>query len=147
MENNDGIEYVVEVWHGVKKPDIYLANGRLLYAPSFGEFDTEGKIEPGAWFSTDERFARKYGHPVKFLLTVKKPLRHEGPLSEIPDGYDAVFRTHGKGSSLFDAIEIAVFSPDQISLAEPIPQDAVKLEEAQNQMEADCTKNSGPNLT
>ncbi|UDM18912.1 hypothetical protein [Vogesella sp. XCS3] len=132
MELSDEVEYVVEVWHGVKKPDIYLVNGRLFYTPNFDEFDTTGKIEPGAWFSTDEKFARKYGHPVKFLLAIKNPLRHEGPLSGIPDGYDAVFRTHGKGRSLFDALEIAVFNSKQISLAHPIPSGAVKLEEAIN---------------
>jgi len=118
----------IEAWHGVKDPNAYIADGKVLFAPKFGEFDTTGKIEPGAWFSPDEKFALKYGQPVKFILTINNALRHEGPLSKIPDGYDAVYRTHGKGDSIADALEIAVFSPSQIRLATPIPENAIPLD-------------------
>lgn len=120
---------VIRAWHGVKREDldIYLADGRLIYAPKFGAFSTDWKIEPGIWFSTDKKFAAKYGEPVEFLLTIRDPLRHEAPLKAAPAGHDAVYRMHGKGDEIDRALEIAVFSPDQIELADPIPAGAVKL--------------------
>lgn len=118
---------LLKVWHGVKNPDVFIAEGRVIMAPKFKRFHPEGRTEPGIWFSTDKKFAAKYGEPIAFYLNVRSPIQHEGPLKSKPMGHDAVYRIHGKGNGIADALEIAVFDPDQIVLAEPVPKGAKML--------------------
>jgi len=105
------------VYHGVKDADMRVENGAVVFAPKFDVFDTKGRTEPGAWFSPDPKVAAKYGTPIPFYLKAVAPVREEGPLTAAPENADAVYRMRGKGDSIAQAWEIAVFRPDQIKLA------------------------------
>lgn len=105
------------VWHGVKDADMRIENGEVIFTPKFDVFDTEGRTEPGAWFSLDPAVARKFGTPVPFYLKAVNPLRDESPLTARPSGHDAVYRVRGKGERIDQAWEIGVFDPSQIKLA------------------------------
>src|SRR5690606_35999940 len=105
------------VYHGVKDADMRIENGAVVFAPKFDVFDTKGRTEPGAWFSPDPKVAAKYGAPIPFYLKAVAPAREEGPLPAAPENADAVYRMRGKGDSIAQAWEIAVFRPDQIKLA------------------------------
>lgn len=119
----------IRAWHGVKREniDMYISGGKVILSPKFDGFSTDYKIEPGIWFSTDKKYAAKYGEPIEFILTIENPIRHEAALKSVPNDNDAVYRMGGKGDDIENALEIAVFDPSKIKLANPVPDGSVKI--------------------
>jgi len=106
------------VYHGIKGATFAGAkDGQVQWGLPFDEFDTDGKTEPGAYFTTDPKIASHYGVPVPFYLRAESPIREESPIQQKPDGADAIYRMRGKGDSIAQAFEIAVFDPSQIKSA------------------------------
>lgn len=110
------------VWHGLKRTapidfEKDVIDKQVFFRPTFNKFSTTHRTEPGIYFATSEKTARRYGTPVAFYLRASNPIQHEGPLSKKPEGADAIYRTRAKSDDLADAWEIAVFDPSQIVLA------------------------------
>lgn len=105
------------VYHGTEGGAFDIVRGEVSITPPFTEFQTNGRIEPGAWFSPDIGFASKYGDVGAYFIRAATPLRHEGPLAGKPRDNDSAYRMRGKGDEIGRAMEIAVFDPTQIKSA------------------------------
>jgi hypothetical protein len=108
------------VYHGTKDAEITgFKNGKIIWKPKYNVFDTEGRIEPGIYFTPDINVASLYGTPIAYYLKAENVIKYENPIKrgEWPEKADAIYRMRGKGNSIEKAWEIAVKSPNQIKLA------------------------------
>lgn len=131
------------VYHGADGVtfDIDSKNKKLIWKTPFNVFDTDKKIEHGAWFSPNRTTAATYGTPVPFYLNITNPIRNESPISEAPTEHDGIYRTSSRNSEIFHADEIAVFSPEQIkSVDNKNPTDDPDIRYSIESVEAKLTK-------
>jgi hypothetical protein len=108
------------VYHGTKNVRglIDATFKEWVTIPDFDVFDTQGKIERGAWFSPNLGLAKKYGNsPSAFFLNIRNPVNSPNRVSDTADEHDGAYRMHGKGDSISKAWEIVAFSPNQIKSA------------------------------
>lgn len=117
--NSDGEPLLV--WHGVSresKPEMSIVDGEVYFTPSFSEFSSEFKIEPGIFFSPDKKTAEMYGTATgPYYLKAENLVQHEDTSHSLPEGVDGIYRMRSKLKGLENAFEIAVFDPNSIKLA------------------------------
>jgi hypothetical protein len=107
------------VYHGSKeiKDGFKIHDGRVIFEPSFNEFNPNGKSEKGIYFTPNIKTAENYGFPIEFYLNSLSLKRNEDTLKEKPTDADAIYRMRASDNNLINAYEIAVFHPNQIKSA------------------------------